>query len=300
MRGSIFNIQRYSIHDGPGIRTTVFFKGCPLKCQWCHNPESQRQEKEIMIYPNKCIGCGFCIKACKSGALTWDNGGVAFNKAICKNCGKCCEACPTGARTIVGEYKGVEDLLKEIEKDRIFYEESHGGVTFSGGEPLSQGRFLIEILKRCKESCIHTTVDTSGYGAEETIKDIVPYVDLFLYDLKSMDDSIHKKYMGVSNKLILENLKLIGELGGNIFIRIPLIPGVNDSREQLQSFISFIKNLKGILQVNILPYHNISQEKYNRLKREYQCEDIKEPTTEELDEIKLIFESAGFKTVIGG
>lgn len=300
MRGSIFNIQRYSIHDGPGIRTTVFFKGCPLKCQWCHNPESQKQEKEIMIYPNKCIGCGFCVKACKTGALTFENGIINFNKNLCKNCGECCDACPTSARTVVGDYIEVQELLKEIKKDEVFYEESHGGVTFSGGEPLSQGEFLEDILKRCKEEGIHTTVDTSGYGSEDTIRRIVPYVDLFLYDLKSMDDSIHKKYIGVSNKVILGNLKLIGELGGNIFIRIPLIPGVNDWRGQIQSFISFIKNVKGILQVNILPYHNISQEKYNRLKREYKCENIKEPVAEELDEVKSIFESAGFKTVIGG
>ncbi|GAA0675499.1 pyruvate formate lyase activating enzyme [Clostridium cadaveris] len=300
MRGSIFNIQRYSIHDGPGIRTTIFFKGCPLKCQWCHNPESQRQEKEIMIYTNKCIDCGFCAKACKSGALTFEEGMIHFNKILCKNCGECCEVCPTGARTIVGEYKNSETLLKEIEKDKVFYDESDGGVTFSGGEPLSQEKFLEEILKRCKEAGIHTTVDTSGYGSENTIRSITPYVDLFLYDLKSMNDFVHKKYTGVSNKRILENLKLIGELGGKIFIRIPLITGINDSKEDIYSFIKFIKNIDGILQVNILPYHNISQEKYLRLRREYQCENVKEPTSEGLEEIKSMFENEGFKTVIGG
>lgn len=300
MTGRIFNIQRYSIHDGPGIRTTVFFKGCPLKCQWCHNPESQSYERDIMIFGDKCINCGFCVRACDKGALDIKDNEVMFKSHLCTKCGKCCEACPTGCRAIVGEDKTVEYIMKEIEKDRVFYEESQGGVTFSGGEPLSQGEILKEILKRCSKEKIHTVVDTSGYGSKELIKDIVPYVDLFLYDLKSIDDTVHKKFTAVSNKIILENLKLIGELQGNIYIRIPIIPGINDSEEQIDSFIDVIKNVKGVLQVNILPYHHISEEKYRRLNRVYQCKHIEEPRNEHMEFIKNRFEKVGFKTIIGG
>lgn len=300
MEGNIFNIQKYSIHDGPGIRTTVFFKGCPLKCKWCHNPESQSFNNEIMFFKDKCIGCGFCLKACKNKVISFNSNSINFNKDKCTLCGQCCEDCPTTAMSMVGERKSSDDIINEILKDKIFYDESKGGVTFSGGEPLSQKDFLKELLIKCKNKGINTVVDTSGFGEEETIRDISPYVDLFLYDLKVIDNEKHNKYVGVSNEKILKNLKLLTDLNKRIFIRIPIIPTVNDSKKDIEDFINTLKNIRGIEEINILPYHNISSEKYKRLNKKYELEEIEAPTDGKMEEIKKAFEKEGFKVKIGG
>lgn len=288
----IFNIQRYSIHDGPGIRTTVFFKGCPLKCLWCHNPESQNFSKELIKYKDRCINCGYCIKACKMNALE--------NKENCILCENCCEECPTNSRVILGKEMTINEILKEVEKDRVFYDQSKGGVTLSGGEPLSQGEFLINLAKELKARNIHITIDTSGYAPWEHIEKLLPYVDLFLYDLKIINDEKHKLYTGVSNKIIIDNLRKLAKAGADIYIRIPIIPTVNDGDEDIKGFLQLLKEIGGFKYINLLPYHNISTEKYKRLNLEYQITDIKEPTVEDLENIKNTFERHGFKVKIGG
>lgn len=300
MKGNIFNIQKYSIHDGPGIRTTVFFKGCPLKCQWCHNPESQNFNKEVMFFKDKCIECGFCLKVCKNNALYFEENSIKINTDKCNICGDCCEECPTTARSMVGEEKSCDDVLKEILKDKIFYDESGGGVTFSGGEPLSQGEFLKTLLIKCKNKGINTTVDTSGFGDKELIEDIATYVDLFLYDLKIIDNEKHKKYIGVSNEIILNNLKALKNLNKRVFIRIPIIPTINDGNKDIDDFITTLKNIGVFEQINLLPYHNISSEKYRRLNKKYELTNINVPSDEKMEEIKKIFENEGFKVKIGG
>lgn len=300
MKGNIFNIQKYSIHDGPGIRTTVFFKGCPLKCQWCHNPESQNFNKEVMFFKDKCIECGFCLKACKNNALCFEENSIKINRDKCNICGDCCEECPTTARSMVGEEKSCDDVLKEILKDKIFYDESGGGVTFSGGEPLSQGKFLKTLLIKCKNKGINTTVDTSGFGDEKLIEDIAPYVDLFLYDLKIIDNEKHNKYIGVSNEMILNNLKALKNLNKRVFIRIPIIPTINDGNKDIDDFITTLKNIGVFEQINLLPYHNISSEKYRRLNKKYELTNINVPSDEKMEEIKKVFENEGFKVKIGG
>jgi len=202
---------------------------------------------------------------------------------------------------MVGEEKSVDEVIREIEKDRIFYEESNGGVTFSGGEPLNQGTFLLELLKRCKQSRIHTAVDTSGFGDKDILEKILPYTDLFLYDLKIINDEKHRKYVGVSNDIIHKNLKLLLNHGVKVFLRIPIIPTVNDAEEDIEAFIEFIKDLKGIEQINLLPYHNISQEKYSRLNKNYEMKDIKDPTLEHMEYIKeQFYRGTGIKIKIGG
>lgn len=298
--GVVFNIQKYSIHDGPGIRTTVFLKGCPLKCKWCHNPESQCFSKELIFYDHKCIGCGYCLKACNHKAIFKTNKGMVFDKNLCISCGACSDICPTNARAMVGKDITKDEVIKEIEKDRVFYDESKGGVTFSGGEPLMQGDFLQSILIDCKNKRLHTTVDTSGFASREVLDKIVPYVDLFLYDIKAVDDEIHKQYVGVSNKIILDNLKYLVSLGKRIFIRIPVIPTVNDGEKEVENFIQFFNAVKGFEQINLLPYHHISSEKYKRLDKVYELEDIKEPTEDKMNHIKERFEKSGFKVIIGG
>ena len=298
--GRIFNIQRYSIHDGPGIRTTVFLKGCPLSCIWCHNPESQAFGPEIMLYSKRCIGCGKCVEVCKHGALFFLNGSIQFNRDKCTSCGSCAEVCYAKARETAGKLTTVQEVMYQIDKDSIFYDESGGGVTFSGGEPLSQPEFLMELLRQCKKREYHTTVDTSGYGAPETIKAISCLTDLFLYDLKLMDDDKHMKYTGVSNKLILENLKTISQLGNRIFIRIPLIPGINDDEGNIKATAEVIQNTPGIEQVNILPYHNIAVDKYNRLGKQNSLMDIPVPSSEYVESIAGRFLEYGIKVKVGG
>jgi pyruvate formate lyase activating enzyme len=289
--GTIFDITRYSIHDGPGIRTTVFFKGCPLRCLWCHNPESQVPENEIFFWEDRCVGCGDCINSCNSGAIN--------NAANCTLCGKCVEACCSGAREMVGRQITVSEVVKEIEKDLIFYDQSGGGVTFSGGEPLAQHTFLLDTLIACKEREIHTAVDTTGFCNTDNILQIGASTDLFLYDLKMMDSEKHEKYTGVSNKIILRNLRELSMNHNHIVIRFPLIPGINDDRQNIWETGQFIINLN-IKKIHILPYHDTGKDKYKRLHKTYKLQKTKTPTPEKVKTVKETFMEFGLQVEIGG
>ncbi len=300
LEGVIFNIMKYSIHDGPGIRTTVFFKGCPLSCSWCHNPEGRKTSLQVVRFPNKCIGCGKCVRVCPTNAIYMEKGEIKFDINKCNQCGECTKLCYAAAMEIVGKAVTVNEVMKEIEKDYVFYEESGGGVTFSGGEPFAQPEFLKELLKSCKNKGIHTAVDTCGYVKEDILLDNAPLIDLFLYDIKIMDDKEHIKYTGVSNKIILENLKALTELDKRIFIRIPIIPGISDSDKNIDEISKFLLPLRNIEQINILPYHNIATEKYKRLGKEYSLEAVEIPSDEKMANIQRKLESQGFKVKIGG
>lgn len=290
MSGVIFNIQKYSIHDGPGIRTTVFLKGCPLSCSWCHNPESQSFEKELLFFSNRCINCGECLKVCNN-----------MRKAeLCTMCGSCASVCCTNAIELAGKEISVEALIKELEKDVIFYDSSKGGVTISGGEPLGQSEFTLELLLECKKRDINTAVDTSGYGNTDALEKIAGFADLFLYDIKLMDNEKHIQYTGVSNNLILHNLKMLSESGKKIWIRIPVIPGINDNAANIEATSKLIKSTVGIQQVNLLPYHNTAMDKYRRLNKKYDLQDVKQPQKEYMDIILDLYRKQGINAYVGG
>jgi len=298
-KGLIFDIKRYAIHDGPGIRTTIFLKGCNLRCWWCHNPEGQSSEIELAYNINRCRDCKECIEICSENALSWKKH-VIINREKCNLCGKCAENCATEALEIIGKEMSVEEVMREIEKDKAFYDESNGGVTFSGGEPLLQVDFLKDVLLKCKKRNIHTTIDTCGYAPRETIEEILPFVDLFLYDLKIMNKEKHKKYTGVLNDLILDNLKYLVEKNVNIEIRIPIIPSINDDIDNINKIVNFVSSLNGINRISLLPYHEAGSGKYLKLNKEYKIKDIKSPGKEEMEKIKRIFEKHNFKVKIGG
>jgi pyruvate formate lyase activating enzyme len=297
--GTVFNIQKYSIHDGPGIRTTIFLKGCPLNCWWCQNPESQLSGQEMIFWRDRCVGCGACSKICPSDAIQIENGMMITEKEKCILCGKCIEKCPALAREIIGKKFTIEEVIKEIEKDMVFYEESGGGVTFSGGEPLGQSEFLEGLLNGCREKKIHTAVDTSGYISWEILNKISLKVDLFLYDLKIMDSEKHKKYTGVSNEIILENLKKLSSIHNNIFIRFPVIPGVNDDSQNIRETGEFLSSLK-VAQVNLLPYHYIGRDKYRRLGRTYHLAATQTPSEEKLSEVSVILKKFNLNVKLRG
>ena len=255
---TIFDIQRNSFVDGPGIRTTVFFKGCNLKCKWCHNPESQAFEPQIMFYKNKCIGCGKCKEVCPN------------NLEKCALCGKCTKICQGDARQLCGKQYTSDEIFQEIIKDKMYYETSGGGVTFSGGECMLQPDFLKEILQKCQDAGIHTAVDTAGNLPWEIFEKILPYTDLFLYDVKCITEETHIEGTGVSNKLILQNLQKLSEVfDGDIIIRIPVIPGFNESEEEQQKITDFLENIN-IKGIERLPYHKMGEHKYEALGMKYQ------------------------------
>ena len=301
-RGVIFNIQTYSIHDGPGIRTTVFLKGCPLKCAWCQNPESQSAIPQLFFNSEACAGCGKCLMVCPEGAIRLDQGKSWTNRDICKNTGKCAEICPNEARDIVGRYVTAGEVIKEVAEDKVFYERSGGGVTLGGGEPLSSPEFSTSLLKLLKKAGIHTALDTCGYAKWEIIKQIFQYVDLVLYDIKHMDPAAHRLYTGVSNEIILENArKIYQELHTPILARIPVIPGFNDSIENIEATGKFITaELGTATEVHLLPYHKLGEMKYQRLEKSGNPVSITPPDDKHIIELKETLESFGVKVHEGG
>lgn len=263
MKAKIFEIKRFAVHDGDGIRTTVFFKGCPLKCVWCHNPEGLFPQPELAYYQHKCISCGECLSTCPTTAHKMKNGIHLFDRNKCVACGRCVDACLGSALIIYGKDFSVDELLHILLKDKDFYVNSNGGVTLSGGECLLQVDFCVELLKRLKEKGIHTAVDTCGFVSKSTLDKVIPYTDLFLYDVKAFNEETHIQCTGHSNKQILENLIYIDKKGCNIEIRIPYVPNYNDKDiEQIGLFLSHCKNIK---KVKVLAYHNYASSKYNSL-----------------------------------
>ncbi len=300
---NITNIQKFSIHDGDGIRTSVFFKGCPLKCEWCHNPETQRYEREMQFDSGKCVGCGACVKACPNGALTMKDGRPVLDGALCTLCGKCENFCPAGLREIVGREYTVKELVKELLKDQMFYEESGGGVTLSGGEVMAMDTdYIRAVAKELKRQDINLTIDTCGYVPYEKFEALLPYVDTFLYDVKVMDPEIHKRYIGADNALILENLARLSADGARIYIRIPTIKEVNGNPENMKETIAFLKEHDiHPPQINLLPYHDTGSSKYPKLDMEYKGTDLHAPDKAKMEELRKLFIDAGFQnTKIGG
>ena len=294
----ITDIQRYSIHDGDGIRTTVFFKGCPLRCAWCHNPETQRFDPEILYNKEKCTGCMRCVSACPEGGFDLLSG--QFVSARCTACGKCAEACLTGARELSGKVIPPQELVKTLLRDRPFYEQSGGGVTLSGGEVLAQDpAYLLEIVRSLHEQGIRVNIDTCGQVSFDAFQNVLTFTDTFLYDLKLADADAHKKYTGAGNERILENLRKLGEAGARIRIRIPLVDPVNTKEEETEAMIRALQGVQGILSVDLLKYHDTGSSKYARLGRGY-TDGMETPGEETLQRIARQFEAAGYRVSIGG
>ncbi len=299
--GLIFDIKRYAINDGPGIRVVIFFKGCNLHCAWCHNPESISPKIEKMYSRAKCMLCGECAAVCPEKAITHSSEGIITNPDLCKLCGKCAEVCPTKATEMSGYMQNVDEILAIIEKERMFFDQSGGGVTFSGGEPILHSEMLIELLDECGKRGIHRAVDTAGFIKTETLLEVAKRTDLFLFDLKMINSKNHKKWTNTSNEKILDNLKLLAETGANIFIRIPIIAGVNDDDENIEKTAEFVANLAGEKKpVNLIPYHNIAQTKYQKLGKADDFKRMNEPSKEDLAAMIEKFKSYGIEASIGG
>lgn len=293
-RGQVFDIKHYAVHDGPGIRITIFLKGCPLNCVWCHSPESQSRSPEILTNQEKCIGCGNCVKACPVDAV---KGPGEIDREACNVCGACAEVCYANAIEIIGREKTIEQVLAEVKKDRELLMVSGGGVTLSGGEPMAQPEFTLELLKHLKQEGYHTALDTSGYAPWVKLKQALDYTDLVLYDLKHMDSSKHQQYTGVKNELILENLDRISGHGKRIWVRVPLIPGVNDDEKHIKTLIEYVRDLN-VERTFFLPYHEIGVPKYEALNRVYdysgephsldRLKEIKKQASEMLDNVVVM------------
>lgn len=297
----IFDIKRYAINDGPGIRITIFLKGCPLSCKWCHNPESQSPNVQKLYTESKCIGAQECVKLCPENAIILTPKGIITDFETCTLCGICADVCPTKAIEMSGKIYDVNELIEIIEKERIHFEHSGGGVTFSGGEPLMHPEFLLKMLKACGEKKLHRTFDTCGFVKTETLQEVAKHTDLFLFDLKLMNPEKHLKWTGVSNQIILKNLKVLAETGAEINIRIPLIKNVNTDKNSIQEMAQFISKLpgkKGV--VNVLPYHNIAANKYFKLGSVYNEYEMEEPSQKEQKMMVNIFKGFGIEVELGG
>ena len=299
VKGIIFDIKKYSIHDGPGTRTTVHLKGCPLSCWWCHNPESQAVLPAVLFRPERCIACGTCVKSCPSKAISVQDGTLITDRGLCDGCGICEKVCPAEAREVCGKKYSVDELMTQLRKDEIFFRDG-GGVTFSGGEPFAQPDFLIAALKACEAEGYHRAIYTCGFVQKEVILEAAKHANLFLYDVKQMDPIKHKEYTGVDNAVILANLKAISEAGAKINVRFPFMPGLNTDDENVGALGAFVKDLKGVTAVNILPYHTVAKGKHERWKMDYKLPNLMPPTENQTRHAAEILESYGLKVHIGG
>ena len=296
----LFDIKKYAIHDGPGIRTTVFLKGCPLSCPWCHNPEGLSIKPQLVYDTTRCILCKECIEACPEQAISLTPEGLVTDHLPCRQCGVCAEICPSEARELAGKKESVKRLVEIIEKDIPFYEESGGGVTFSGGEPLMQPEALLRLLKECGRLGIHRAVDTTGFADPDTLRKVATETDLFLFDLKFMDCTKHKKYTGVCNNKIISNLEMLAKEGSMIIIRIPLIPGINDDDENINKTGLFVSALPGVKTINLLPFHDFQKNKYLKFDIKYRAGNIRLPENSRVSGAVTKLEKFGLSVTIGG
>lgn len=302
-QGLIFDIRKYSIHDGPGVRTTVFFKGCPLACRWCCNPESQAGRPELVWVGERCLGCDLCLSVCEQSALgAAADGGRTIDRERCDCCGACARRCPGEALNLIGRRVSVDEVLEEVARDALYFEASGGGLTLSGGEPLAQPDFAAELLRRYKreERGGHTAVETCGFVAWPVIERVAPDVDLFLYDLKHLDPLEHRRLTGQSNQLVLDNARRLAAAGSAMVMRLPLIAGVNDRCEQLEAAADFILSLPGVRRLDLLPYHRLGEPKYRRLGKAYPLADEPSLSSEQVARAAEILAAKGLEVTIGG
>lgn len=299
-RGMLFNLQRCSLHDGPGIRTTVFFKGCPMFCTWCHNPEGIGDAAELMLYENRCLSCGACSEVCPVREDGASPVGLPWNSAACLRCGACAKVCPAEARELAGREYGIHELMDLVERDKVFFEASGGGITFSGGEPLNQPDFLRACLRACRKRGLHTAVDTCGLAPGHVILEVADLADLVLYDLKHMDSATHRRHTGVGNRRILDNLRILSEAGTDLWVRVPLIPEVNDGEADLDALGAFLASLERGHPVFLLPYHPTGAGKAARFGSRVGSLPFAVPATERLESARHRLRNFGLDVSIGG
>lgn len=299
-KGMIFDIQRFSVHDGPGIRTLVFFKGCPLRCAWCCNPESQKLNRQLMVVPDNCIDCRLCESVCTVNAITFSPT-LTIDREKCTNCGKCTEVCFSGALTMSGKEMTVEEILNELRKDEIHFRKSGGGVTLSGGEAMVQADFAAALLKSCKKQGWHTAIETAAFCNQAALEKVLPHVDLVLLDIKHANSVKHSQYIGQPNDLILQNAKFIANFPNvDLSIRIPVIPNFNDTPQEIAEIAVIAKQLGGVKKVHLLPYHGYGENKYASLDHYYQLSDLEPPSNKKMEILKELVEGIGLPCQIGG
>jgi pyruvate formate lyase activating enzyme len=298
--GCVFDIKKYAIHDGPGIRTTVFFKGCPLRCRWCHNPESWKSASEMSLRLSRCVRCGRCVELCTRKAVSILEHGPVTDPEKCTLCGACTATCPAGAREIIGQRMTVAEVMAQVKKDTIFYDQSGGGATFSGGEPLMQPQFLLGLLAACRAEGIRTAVDTTCHAEPQVVQDVAGVADLFLCDIKHMNSDLHREFTGVGNERILSNIRVLSVTAKEVYIRIPIIPGFNNDRDNIEQIARFVQSLKTVRRVDILPYNRGGLEKAVRLTGGVDLMQAQVPDDDTILEIAETLKGYGFEVKTGG